>query len=165
MTTVMIAGGFDRLHPGHYDHIEKASALGDRLIVVLQSDRNLIAKKGYYEMTYEDRKAMLLGLKWPMAVVPNQSEDGTCAEALWQYRPDVFAKGGDRTGPEAMPQSELDACIRLNIRLVYGIGDLLGSSSRLARTVMVAMMDRARCPLSCPARQEIQGKDGQEKQP
>lgn len=155
MTTVMIAGGFDRLHPGHYDHIEKASALGDRLIVVLQSDANLLRKKGYYEMTYEDRKAMLEGLKWPMTVVPNQSQDGTCAEALWQYRPDVFAKGGDRTA-ENMPSSETDTCARLNIRLVYGIGDLLGSSSRLGRDVAMALMRRVGCPAACEHRRKIE---------
>lgn len=155
MTCVMIAGGFDPLHSGHLDHIEKAAALGDRLIVVLQSDANLIAKKGYCLMPYAERRAVLRALRWPMVVVPNQSQDGTCAEALWQYRPDVFAKGGDRTGPETMPQSELDACVRLNIRLVYGIGDLLNSSSRLGRKVAFALMDKAGCPAECEHRLRI----------
>lgn len=164
--SIMIAGGFDPLHSGHLDHIKEADLLamrrGERLLIVLQSDANLIAKKGYCLMPYAERRAVLRALRWPMEVVPNVDDDGTVNASLELYRPNVYAKGGDRT-PENMPPSEVETCKRLGIELRYGIGDLLNSSSRLGRNVALALMDKAGCPLSCPARQDIQGKDGQGK--
>lgn len=47
MIRVLIAGGFDPIHSGHIDHITKARGLGDELIVILQTDENLLKKKGW----------------------------------------------------------------------------------------------------------------------
>ena len=64
--------------------------------------------------------------------------DGTVAKALYMIRmkyPDdeiIFAKGGDRT-PENMPKNELEACTKLNIKIVYGIGNKPIHSSDLVR--------------------------------
>jgi D-beta-D-heptose 7-phosphate kinase/D-beta-D-heptose 1-phosphate adenosyltransferase len=135
MTRVFIAGGFDPIHAGHIDHIIKARSLGDELLVILQNDENLINKKGYCLLPYDDRYAVLTAIKYVNKVAENIDKDGTCAKTI-EYimssnvKLDIFAKGGDRT-PENMPQNELDICKRLGIRIVYGCGDLINSSSEL----------------------------------
>lgn len=156
MTTVMIAGGFDPLHSGHLDHIERASALarGERLLVVLQSDASLVTKKGYCLMPYRERRAVLRALRWPMEVVPNVDDDGTVNASLELYRPDMYVKGGDRTAQNMAP-GEIETCARLGIELIYGHGDRLNSSSRLGREVAVALMDNAGCPAECEHRGRI----------
>ncbi len=140
MTRVFIAGGFDPIHAGHIDHIIKASSLGNELLVILQNDENLMAKKGYCLVPYEDRYAVLTAIKYVNMVVKNIDKDGTCAKTIENLvssniKLDVFAKGGDRT-PENMPQNEIDICQRLGIEIVYGCGDLINSSSNLVEKLL-----------------------------
>ena len=140
MTRVFIAGGFDPIHAGHIDHIVKASILGNELLVILQNDDNLIAKKGYCLVPYHDRCAVLNAIEYVDKVVRNIDEDGTCAKTIEHIvssniKLDIFAKGGDRT-PENMPQNEIDVCKRLGIEIVYGCGDLMNSSSNLVEKLL-----------------------------
>lgn len=41
LSVVCVAGSFDLLHPGHIRILEQARALGDRLVVVVQSDHRV----------------------------------------------------------------------------------------------------------------------------
>ena len=45
MKIIVVSGGFDPLHSGHLAYINKASLLGDRLVVALNSDNWLTEKK------------------------------------------------------------------------------------------------------------------------
>jgi cytidyltransferase-like protein len=45
MKVVVVSGGFDPLHSGHIAYFKSARKLGDKLIVALNSDEWLIAKK------------------------------------------------------------------------------------------------------------------------
>ena len=45
-TIVFTNGVFDLLHPGHVRYLQKARALGDALIVGLNSDRSVRSNKG-----------------------------------------------------------------------------------------------------------------------
>ena len=76
-------------------------------------------------------------IRWTMAgmkirgmVVPSIDKDNTQAASLAYYHPSIFAKGGDRVETN-MPQSELDACKRFGIKIVYGVGGKLNSSSAM----------------------------------
>lgn len=46
MTTVLVSGTFDGLHPGHEDLFRQARALGDRVVVVVARDETVGAVKG-----------------------------------------------------------------------------------------------------------------------
>lgn len=46
MKTVIISGYFSPLHGGHLDLIEGAKALGDRLIVIVNNDKQQLIKRG-----------------------------------------------------------------------------------------------------------------------
>ena len=117
---VAVSGGYDPLHIGHLRNILEAQKLGDSLIVILARDNQLIDKKGFVFMPYEERKEILEGIKGVSEVVENIDEYGTCKKSLFKYHPDVFAKGGDTWDEENLPEAEV--CRELNIHVVFGVG-------------------------------------------
>lgn len=130
MTLVAVSGGYDPLHIGHLRQIQHAASLGDALVVFLNSDAWLDRKKGYHCMSWDARREILQGLKWVSAVLPVVDADGTVASAIRLYRPQIFAKGGDRTLPV---KSEWQACRAVGCHMLFGIGNKVESSSSLRR--------------------------------
>lgn len=94
-TVVATGGCFDLLHAGHVSMLRAARALGDCLIVCLNSDASVRRRKGPSRPlnTVADRKAVLLGLE-PVDAVYVFEEDTPC-RALERLRPHVWAKAAD----------------------------------------------------------------------
>lgn len=92
---VFTNGCFDIIHAGHIDLLDRARALGDKLIVGINSDRSvrLIKGKGRPVQDQEARKAVLLGLKAVDDVVI--FDEPTPERLIESLRPDVLVKGGD----------------------------------------------------------------------
>ena len=128
MVIVAASGGFDPLHVGHIEYLEKARKLGDKLVVILNSDAFLIRKKGKAFMPFLERKKILESLKFVDEVVECIDEDQSVSKTLEQLHPDIFAKGGDRTA-ENIPEREI--CDALGITIVSGLGEKIQSSSAL----------------------------------
>ncbi len=129
---VAVAGGFDPLHIGHLRHLKEAKSLGDYLVVLVSNDEDMIRKKGFCFMPLEERMEILRALKCVDRVIPTRDKDGTQAKTLKALKPDVFAKGGDRT-PGNMPANEIKVCEQAGIKIVYGVGKRLRSSSEMVR--------------------------------
>ena len=94
--TVVAAGGcFDLLHAGHVSVLEAARALGDCLVVCLNSDASVRRQKGDDRpyVPENDRAAVLVALGCVDAVVV--FDEDTPLAVLDRLRPDVFAKGAD----------------------------------------------------------------------
>ena len=125
-----VAGGFDPLHIGHVRHLQKARALGDYLIVMVSNDADMKRKKGYCFMPLPERMEILRALIYVDEVVETVDTDGTQVNTLRKIRPDIFAKGGDRT-PDNMPQNEVDVCAEIGCKLVYNVGEQLNSSRKI----------------------------------
>ena len=132
MRKVLVAGYFDPLHDGHLDHIMKAAKIGDFLYIVTHTDAATERDKGARFTTVIFRhfmlQAILHELRIPGAVLV--IDDATVAGVIRQFKPDIFAKGGDRI-PGNMPQAEIEACAAVKCSIVYGIGDQLNSSSEI----------------------------------
>lgn len=92
---VMTNGCFDILHAGHVSYLEEAAALGDRLIVAVNTDASVTKLKGPGRPVnnVSRRMAVLAGLSSVDWVVPF-SED-TPRRLISQLLPDVLVKGGD----------------------------------------------------------------------
>ncbi len=92
---VATGGCFDLLHPGHLDLLRQARALGDALVVCLNSDASVRRLKGPDRpvVPLGGRVAMLEALE-PVDAVAVFDED-TPAALLERLRPDVWVKGGD----------------------------------------------------------------------
>src|SRR3989344_1308018 len=120
---VAVSGGFDPLHIGHVSMFERAKELGDELVVIINNDNWLRAKKGHAFMPEQERKAIIEALRCVDRVVitkhPENSQDMSVAEALREVRPDIFANGGDRkkgNTPEGAVANEL------KIKMVFNVG-------------------------------------------
>jgi D-beta-D-heptose 7-phosphate kinase/D-beta-D-heptose 1-phosphate adenosyltransferase len=59
---VLVTGGFDPLHSGHIAYFKSAKALGDKLIVGLNSDDWLERKKCRAFMPWEERATIIAAL-------------------------------------------------------------------------------------------------------
>ncbi|HZW39474.1 MAG TPA: D-glycero-beta-D-manno-heptose 1-phosphate adenylyltransferase [Ignavibacteriaceae bacterium] len=92
---VFTNGVFDILHPGHIDYLTKAKALGDILIVGLNSDASVKRIKGEKRPIFnqEERGNLLASLK-PVDYVSIFEED-TPFNIISDIIPDILVKGGD----------------------------------------------------------------------
>jgi rfaE bifunctional protein nucleotidyltransferase chain/domain len=92
---VLTNGVFDLLHVGHLRYLETARALGDCLIVGVNSDASTRALKGPSRpiIPEQERAELLAALRCVDAVVifPEQ----TAAALVNAVRPDLWVKGGD----------------------------------------------------------------------
>lgn len=109
---VFTNGCFDLLHAGHVRYLQQARALGDALVVGLNSDRSVRELKGEGRPlnVQDDRAEVLAALGCVDYVVIFDGKRAT--ELLRTVRPHVYAKGGDYT-PDSLDAGErgaLDAC-------------------------------------------------------
>lgn len=134
MVRVAVAGGFDPLHCGHLRHLEKAKKLGDKLVALVSNDEDMRRKKGFCFMPIEERVEILRALSCVDEVIATIDDDGTQTKTLEMVKPNIFAKGGDRSSSN-MPQGEIDTCKRIGCKIVYGVGEQINSSSWMVRKV------------------------------
>ena len=92
---VFTNGVFDLLHPGHVRYLQRARALGDALIVGLNSDRSVRASKGAGRpiMPERERTEILAALACVDAVVV--FDEDTPHAIISAVQPDVLVKGAD----------------------------------------------------------------------
>ena len=92
---VFTNGVFDLLHPGHVRYLQDARALGDALIVAVNSDRSVRAIKGPERpITPEHERAELLLALNPVDAVVIFDED-TPRAIITRIQPDILVKGAD----------------------------------------------------------------------
>ena len=105
-TVVATGGCFDLLHDGHVATLRSARALGNCLVVCLNSDGSVRRLKGPGRplVPQADRVAVLEALDCVDVVVP--FDERTPEAVLARLRPDVFAKGGDYALTD-LPEADL----------------------------------------------------------
>jgi len=106
---VFTNGCFDLLHPGHIRSLEQARALGDVLIVGLNSDSSVRQLKGQGRPVIPERERaeILAALECVDAVVI--FDDLTPREVIARLLPDVLVKGGDWPGDQIVGREEVEA--------------------------------------------------------
>ncbi len=106
---VFTNGCFDLLHPGHIRSLELARALGDVLIVGLNSDASVRQLKGEGRpiLPERERAEILAALESVDAVVI--FDDLTPREVITRLLPDILVKGGDWPGDQIVGREEVEA--------------------------------------------------------
>jgi len=92
---VFTNGVFDLLHPGHVRYLRDARALGDALIVAVNSDRSVRSNKGPGRPVNpeQERAELLLALAFVDAAVIFDEE--TPHAIIGRIQPDILVKGAD----------------------------------------------------------------------
>ena len=130
---VLVTGGFDPVHSGHIAYFKAARALGDMLIVGLNSDEWLERKKGRAFMPWNERLCVINNLAMVDEVYTFDDDDGSARHFIQQVRAHypraelIFANGGDRTDKNIPEMDVQDS----NLKFVFGVGgfDKANSSS------------------------------------
>lgn len=139
MKVVAITQSFNYFHEGHVEHIEEANKLGDKLVVIVDSDESLVEQgKDGNNYPLSVRLGIARVVKWlnpRNEIIVSIDKDNTVTETLRMIKPDIFAKGGDRT-PDNMPKKEVDVCKEIGCEIVYGVGRQLDRSSRIKKLLM-----------------------------
>ena len=128
MTVVAVSGYFDPLHVGHLEYLEMAKQLGDKLIVIVNSDKQAELKKGKSFMNENDRVEIIGALKCVDEVFLSIDEDKSVCKSLEAIKPDIFANGGDRSLSEIQETAVME---KYNIKMVDGLGEKIRSSSEI----------------------------------
>ena len=90
-------GVFDLIHSGHVDYLVKAKALGDVLIVGLNSDKSVKKIKGDKRpILIQDERSFILANLKPVDYIILFDED-TPENLIKELIPDILVKGGDWT--------------------------------------------------------------------
>ena len=95
-TVVYTSGTFDMLHYNHLKMIEYARALGDILIIGVNTDELVMSYKSEPIIPFEERIALMKALKYPDIVIPQHSLDHR--DKVKNLNFDVFVVGDDWAG-------------------------------------------------------------------
>jgi len=121
---VAVSGGFDPIHIGHIRMFQAARKLGDRLVVILNNDHWLRAKKGFVFMPQKERAELLRAFPEVDKVVITDHKKGdsdtSVNRTLVKLRPAVFANGGDRRNPKDVLEAAI--CKRYGIKMAFKVG-------------------------------------------
>ena len=141
MTVVVVSGYFNPIHPGHISMILDAKEYADKLIVIVNSDKQVKMKGSVPFMDEWARCEIVRNIKGVDEAMLAIDEDGSVVKSLEKIKIDhrgekiFFANGGDRS-PQASAVPEVRFCEENDIVLIYGVGDTkrYSSSSLIAKS-------------------------------
>ena len=113
---IFTCGCFDILHVGHVRNLQASAALGDILVVALNSDASVKRLKGPERpiVPQDERAEMLAAYDFVDYVI--LFDEDTPEKVIRQLRPDVWTKGGDWN---AANLPGFDLCKELNIEMKF----------------------------------------------
>ena len=138
-TLVIASGYFNPVHKGHVEYLTRSKALGDKLFVIVNNDIQREMKGSKEFMNEEERKLIIETLKpvdW--AVVSIETENRLVDKSIKlihelykdEFQNFIFSNGGDQTEHTIV---EGDMCRELGIKMVFGLGNKIQSSSWLLK--------------------------------
>jgi D-beta-D-heptose 7-phosphate kinase/D-beta-D-heptose 1-phosphate adenosyltransferase len=139
---VFTNGVFDLLHPGHVRYLQEARALGDALVVAVNSDRSVRANKGPSRpINPEGERAELIGSLACVDAVVIFDEDAP-HEIVSRLQPDILVKGADWGPDNIVGRDVVEArggrVVRIELQPGFSSTDLI----RRVRQARVARGDR-----------------------
>jgi cytidyltransferase-like protein len=139
MVTVCISGYFDPIHKGHLEYIRKSRALGDKLIAIINNDKQSVLKKNSFFLGETDRAEIVGSLDLVDEVVISIDETKDVCKTLRLVNPDIFCNGGDQFNDQ-IPEKVV--CNELGIELVDNLGSKIESSRWLIKRANSNIFDR-----------------------
>jgi len=138
-TLVIASGYFNPVHKGHIEYLTRSKELGDKLFVIVNNDKQREMKGSKQFMNEDERKLVIETLKpvdWAVVAIDteNRQVDKSIKLIHELYKDEfenfIFSNGGDQTEQTI---AEGDICQKLGIKMVFGLGDKIQSSSWLLK--------------------------------
>jgi D-beta-D-heptose 7-phosphate kinase/D-beta-D-heptose 1-phosphate adenosyltransferase len=138
-TLVIASGYFNPVHKGHIDYLTQSKELGDKLFVIVNNDQQREMKGSKEFMNEDERKLVIETLKpvdWAVVAIDknNRQVDKSIEMIHMLYKDEfenfIFTNGGDQTEQTI---AEDAICRKLGIKMVFGLGDKIQSSSWLLK--------------------------------
>jgi D-glycero-beta-D-manno-heptose 1-phosphate adenylyltransferase len=117
---VLTNGTFDLLHIGHVRYLQQAAALGDALIVGVNSDRSVRGYKGPGRPVVPERERAEIVSALRCVSYVTIFEEPTAVALVEALKPEIYVKGGDYapgSGKE-LPEREAVARYAGEVRIV-----------------------------------------------
>ena len=105
--TILTYGTFDLFHIGHLRLLERAKALGDRLIVAISTDEFNAGKGKRATISFEDRKQIVEAIRYVDLVIAEDDWQQKSQDVA-KYEVDVFVMGDDWEGKFDFLQSQCE---------------------------------------------------------
>ena len=138
-TLVIASGYFNPVHKGHIEYLTKSKELGDKLFVIVNNDKQREMKGSKEFMNENERKLVIETLKpvdWAVVAIETNTRlvDKSIKMIYELYKDEfqnfIFSNGGDQT---EFTIAEGKICNELGIKMVFGLGDKIQSSSWLLK--------------------------------
>jgi|SRR6516164_10864144 D-beta-D-heptose 7-phosphate kinase/D-beta-D-heptose 1-phosphate adenosyltransferase len=132
---VFTNGCFDLLHPGHTRYLADARALGDVLVVAINSDRSVRTLKGPSRpiLPESERAEVLAALRSVDFVTI--FDDPTPRDLLARMLPQVLAKGSDWGPANIVGREEVEAAggrvVSIPVVLGYSTSELIKKAGKV----------------------------------
>ena len=134
---IIVSGYFNPLHKGHLELFEMAKQNGDKLWVIVNSDKQRELKGSEFFMDENERLRIVQSIRYVDYALISMDKDKTQCETLKQFSEMfsevydlAFANGGDQNN-DTIP--EVEVCKEYGIELMDGLGNKIQSSSWLIR--------------------------------
>ena len=140
-TLVIASGYFNPVHKGHIEYLTKSKELGDKLFVIVNNDKQREMKGSKEFMNEDERKLVIESLKpvdWAVIAIDkdNRQVDKSIKLIHELYKDEfqnfIFSNGGDQTEHTIV---EGEICKKLGIKMVFGLGNKIQSSSWLLNKI------------------------------
>ena len=134
---VIISGYFNPLHVGHIEYINSSKKLGDKLIVIINSDLQRKLKGSKVFMNEQERRVIINNIKSVDLSIISIDKDRSVTNTIklihekYNHKYDlIFTNGGDQFFDNS---PEKNICKKLNVKIVDGLGEKIQSSSKLLK--------------------------------
>lgn len=117
--------------------IEAARAMGDKLIIIVNNDRQQLLKKGKIILDEKNRLRLMRALRDVDEAVLSMDDDPSITktlEMIARRHPGdelIFANGGDRNSEKAIPEAEVCRTYHIEMRFDVGGSTKTDSSTRI----------------------------------
>ncbi len=122
LRVVFTNGCFDLIHPGHISYLRQARALGDLLVIAINSDVSIQRIKGPFRpiLSQTERAIVLSALEMVSYITVFDEE--TPYKIISTLLPDVLVKGGDWSIDKIVGREEVEAAGGTVLSLPYLTG-------------------------------------------
>jgi cytidyltransferase-like protein len=136
-TLTIVSGYFNPVHIGHIELLKAAQALGDKLLVIVNNDKQQLLKKGKIIIQEEERMEIARAIRYVDDVILSIDDDPTVIRTIEKIAMDypdhriIFANGGDRESAKVVPETIV--CKKFNIKMLFDVGgtEKLNSSTNI----------------------------------